>query len=117
MAKLNDQYRPMMKIALAASAVAGPLGAVTGPADMLAVTGIWTTLLIAMMKKADKDISPENAKTIAGAVAAGAVSYYVGCKLGFLFDSVRRCCRRDRCQHCCQCIVYLSLWVRCGEND
>ena len=81
MERLERNYWPMMKVAIAAAAAAGPLGSLTGPADMIAVTGIWTTLLISMMNKAECKISPKNAKTIATAVATGAVSYYVGCKV------------------------------------
>ena len=81
MERLNRKYWPMMKVAIIAAAAAGPLGSLTGPADMLAVTGIWTTLLISMLNTAGQKISFDNAKMVASAVAAGAVSYYVGCKV------------------------------------
>ncbi|MDR1540917.1 MAG: hypothetical protein LBU32_23520 [Clostridiales bacterium] len=59
----------------------GPLGTITGPADMAAVFGIWATLLVAMADKAGREIDATAAKEIASAIGAMSVSYYVGCKV------------------------------------
>lgn len=74
------KYTTIVKNALIAAAAAGPLGVASGPADTIAIAGIWATMFVAIREKGNKDFGSDP-KRITRGVAAGIVKYYIGCKL------------------------------------
>ncbi len=77
---IPSKYQEIVKVALVASAAAGPLGVASGPADTIAIAGIWTTMFLSIRSKSEKNFGNDPSRITKG-VAAGIVKYYIGCKL------------------------------------
>lgn len=78
---LPARYNECVKIAMIASAGAGPLGALSSTADAAGIAAIWGSLLVGMVGKSGAAMDKETAKKVVGAVVSGAMGYYGGCKL------------------------------------
>lgn len=74
------KYHGIVKNALIAASAAGPLGVVSGPADTIAIAGIWSTMFFSIRNKSGKSFGNDPSRITSG-VAAGIVKYYIGCKL------------------------------------
>lgn len=74
------KYQDIVKKALVAAAGVGPLGVVGGPSDALAIAAIWTTMFIAIRKKANSNFGTDPSR-IAKSVISGFVKYYLACKV------------------------------------
>ncbi len=81
--KVAREYWGLMKTAIIAATAAGPIGAIPGAgiADAAALGTIWTTLTVAICKRAGKPLSGDAAKSFVTASVTGAGAYYIGCKV------------------------------------
>lgn len=75
----QKKYENSVRIALIATAAAGPLGVTGDVADTIAIAGIWTTMFCPYDQKLIV-LFEDDPKRIAGGVASGIVKYYIGCK-------------------------------------
>lgn len=78
---LPTKYRGITKKALAAAAGCGPLGVLSGAADMAAIAGIWGTYLYSAARMEQVEMSRETAVQICKTVLLGAAGYYAGCTM------------------------------------
>ena len=84
--KIPYKHRKATKVALVASAALGPLGALAGPGDVLAIAGVWSACLISVAAKEGCDLDKDTALGICKSVAWGIAGYYAGCKVAnYLF--------------------------------
>jgi hypothetical protein len=78
---IQEKYRKITKTAILAATAAGPLGAFTGPFDGAAVGTIWTTMVVAMVKKSGHELSAGFVSKFVATLGVGVAAYYGGCKL------------------------------------
>ncbi len=77
---IYEEDKQVVRLAMHESTILGPLGAVSGGADILAIAGVWGTLFYCMMQNHGLSITKENAQKICKGIAGGVAKYYVGCK-------------------------------------
>ena len=78
--RIPQKYRHDVHVALIAVAAVGPAG-VFGDIDAIAVAGVWSGLVTAMLIDSGISLDKGAAKKLALAVITGAGGYYAGCKL------------------------------------
>lgn len=81
MSTLPTNYNGITKKALIAAAGCGPLGMVSGAADMAAIAGIWGAYLYSAARMEHVEMSRETAVQVCKTVLLGAAGYYAGCKM------------------------------------
>lgn len=72
--------KPDVQWAMHESTALGPLGAVSGSADIMAIAGVWGTLLWLMSKNHGINLTKEKSKELCICIAKGAMRYIAGCK-------------------------------------
>lgn len=85
--QIPPQYRGAAKAAIIASGTAGPLGVLPGPADITAISGIWSTCLVAISCKAGVSLDKDTAVRLCKSALLGMGAYYIGCKTATRFFS------------------------------
>jgi uncharacterized protein (DUF697 family) len=84
-----ERHYETIKTGVVAAGVAGPVGAIPGPLDALAIGGIWTIMLVSIAKKSGHQLSEAYVAKFVSIVSAGAVGYYGGCKVaGWLLNLI-----------------------------
>ena len=81
MKQIPYRHRNAAKIALAASAALGPVGALSAGEDILAVGSTWSACLISIAGKEGCSINKDSALAICKSTALGVAGYWAGCKL------------------------------------
>lgn len=71
---------PVVQWAMHESTALGPLGAVSGGADIIAIAGVWGTLLWEMSKNHGINLTKEKSGELCKCIAKGAMRYIAGCK-------------------------------------
>lgn len=81
MSKIPTEYRQMVRTAMLSAGALGPLGAFTTAADVVAIAGVWGTLLMSIAEQEGLTMTKEAAVKVGSGVALGLGGYYSGCKL------------------------------------
>ena len=81
MSAIKEPYRPIVGAAAKAAGAVGVPGAFSGGFDLVAVSGIWTGMTMAIAHESRHRIDKNYAMKIVAAIGAGGAAYYGGSKL------------------------------------
>ena len=85
LSRIPEQHRKAARIAIAASAACGPVGAFNSVADIASIAGIWGTCLCSIASKEGWGLDKETAIDVCKSALLGMSAYYVGCKTATRF--------------------------------
>ena len=82
MSKLRDEHREIVRNSAIAAGLAGVPGAVLPVIDVVAIVGIWATMIVKIAETSGRRVERDLALKVAASIAKGAILYWAGNSTG-----------------------------------